>query len=59
MRIIAVLSLWLLGGLAATGAVTAAMQQTLVSNQQRATAEAYAPPALTSMGFIAEDPRKS
>jgi hypothetical protein len=59
MRALAIFSIWMIAGFGATGLVTTVMQQVLAPAQQAAHAEAYVPPTLTSMSFVAEGARRS
>ena len=59
MRLFTIFSIWMIAGLGATTALSATMEQVLVPSTNSAQAEAYTPPALTPMGFVVDNARRS
>ena len=60
MRLFAILSIWVIGGLVATSALSATMEQLLVPPASNtAEASTYTPPALTSANFAVDPAPRS
>ncbi|HEY6983841.1 hypothetical protein [Reyranella sp.] len=59
MRLFTIFAIWMIAGLGATTALSATLEQVLVPTTDSAQAEAYTPPTLTSMGFVADSARRS